>query len=313
MTLVSHLFYHQEKVEPLCALNSWRSIRDHFGAEEEVVILDLGATLSGLLPLSVRPKFVRFEQVRTDRPPERSYTYGLNLMVPQLRGEWVLLWRSDYVYHADYHQALREALERADVVVPYEAFIGAWYCTARWVANRWRKIYEGTETYLLKHASVCPVYEFRDYAHFALRKSFWLRNGGMAEALWGYGSQFPEFFLRLEKSAPQCRVSVQPGMIAFHQAHRGSFGQGGNDRAKQQEIREAREKERRYFGSEEARQRFLQEVRQQPLQPRRPAPCYELKRQPPSLACRIRWRLERLAAGRRGGHSLNTCGGKAER
>jgi hypothetical protein len=95
--VLTHLFYHQEMVEPLCARTSWLSLRDAFREEDEVVVLDLGNTLTELLPFSVVPKVARIERIRTDVPQERSYTYGLNRMIPRALGETVVVWRSDYV------------------------------------------------------------------------------------------------------------------------------------------------------------------------------------------------------------------------
>ena len=70
--MITHLFYHQESVEEQCAINSWMSIRNSIKAEDEVIILDLGGTLTKLLPLTIKPKFLRYEIIRTDLAEERS-------------------------------------------------------------------------------------------------------------------------------------------------------------------------------------------------------------------------------------------------
>ena len=83
--MLTHLFYHHEAVEEECALNSWLSIRDCFAPDDEVIVLDLGNTLKESLPLITIPKYLRIERIRTDIPQERSYTFGLNRMIPLAR------------------------------------------------------------------------------------------------------------------------------------------------------------------------------------------------------------------------------------
>jgi|GEM_PF-4240869 len=301
---ITHLFYHQETVEEACARNSWLSIRDWFGPEDEVIVLDLGVSLSGLLPISVRPKFLRFEQIRTDNEQERSYTYGLNTMIPLARGEWVVLWRSDYVYCEKYYAAVLAGMQMANVVLPYEAYIGASYCDGKWTARRLARVRAADESFVLKHACVCPVYEYKDFAHFAMRKEVWIRNHGMATALWGYGYKYPEFFHRIKTTDPEYRESIQRDMLAFHQYHTGSQSGGARDGRKARELQEAKTREIAYFGSAEAREKFIASTRQPPLFPRRPDWHYARRRPRFDLRLAIAWRLsalrDRLRQWRRG-------------
>lgn len=274
--MISHLFYHQETVEPECAHNSWNSIRDWFSDQDEVVILDLGFTLKNEFGLSIKPKFFSVEHIRTDIPEERSYTFGLNRIIPELSGEWVILWRSDYIYSKKYFSSLLSGIKEGNTVVPYEAFIGAPYCTPSWCQRNLDLIVNGNEETLLLHSTVCPVYEFMDFPHFAIKKELWLKSGGMDSRLWGYGWQFPELFLRL-KNMPEYTPSIQFDMKSFHQTHRGSFGMGILTEAQQEERRQSEQKLLKVFGSAQALGKFKNDIVQPPLRPRRQTKFYELK------------------------------------
>ena len=197
--MITHIFYHQETVDKQCAINSWMSIRENIEPVDEVIILDLGGTLKNLLAFKVRPKFIKYEIIRTDIPQERSYTFGLNLIMPSAKYEWICLWRSDYIYNKKYFKAVQKGMENSNVVIPYEAFIGREYCKASWCKNRLNWLVNSEEKSLMKHSQVCPIYEMMDFAHFAIKKDLWISSEGMNSNLWGYGWQFPEFFYRLRK------------------------------------------------------------------------------------------------------------------
>lgn len=278
--MITHIFYHQETVESQCAINSWESIRDWFGKDDEVIILDLGGTLACNLLPTVTPKFFRIERIRTDTPEERSYTFGLNYIVPQAKFEWVCIWRSDYIYNQRYYGALLAGMKEGNVVLPYEAFIGGAYCTPDWCRDNLDMLIHGGEEFLLANSTVCPTYEVMDFPHFAIQKSLWTGSGGMDGRLWGYGWQFPEFFLRLKKRSDYA-PSVQFDLTAFHQTHESSFGMGLLTADQQEEKRQSETKLLHVFGSIAAVENFKKEISQKPLRPRRAAKDYELKNREP--------------------------------
>jgi hypothetical protein len=273
--MTTHLFYHQETVEEVCALNSWRSIRDNFAADDEVIVLDLGNTLRNKLPLTRHPKFFRTETIRTDTPEERSYTFGLNTIMPLARADWICLWRSDYIYHQRYFPALKKQMPRHNVIVPYEAFVGTQYANGQWCAENFTELTTGSEDYLIEHSTVCPVYEVMDCPHFAIKKDLWQNVGGMDQRLWGYGWQFPELFHRVT-ALPDCRLAADFDLLAFHQNHAGSFGLGQYTEEKKRELIQSEYKLREVFGSKDAAEQFKKR-RQPPLRPRRDPECYKLK------------------------------------
>ena len=266
--MITHLFYHQEKVEEQCAVNSWQSIRNWFGKDDEIIILDLGNTLKSNLEFGdMYPKYINIEKIRTDTPQERSYTYGLNRMIPKARHEWVCLWRSDYIYSNHYYDALLSGMEGSNVVLPYECFIGKAYCDSQWCFKNLDHIMNCEAIDLLNDSAVCPVYENMDFPHFAIKKDLWIKSGGMDDRLWGYGWQFPELFCKLKKT-DDYNPSVQFNMLAFHQAHFGSFGANILDNEKLAELRQVERKLMDVFGSPEACKNFLREIKQPALRPR---------------------------------------------
>lgn len=274
--MITHLFYHQETVEIQCVLNSWISIRDFFLPDDEVIILDMGNTLKKALQFKITPKFIRFEKIRTDKPEERSYTYGLNEIIPNVRSKWIVLWRSDYVYHKKYIVALRNGMKMSNLVLPYEAYVGEKYAKHKWCKKHLQHLMNGDLEFILKHSVICPVYETMDFPHFAIKKSLWIDSGGMNKKLWGYGFQFPEFFLRMKKRNDY-KTSVQYEMIAFHQNHLGTFSLGLLNKEKRKELEESKQKNIQVFGSEEAYNNIRKEVQQKPLRPRWPDEYYRIR------------------------------------
>lgn len=265
----THLFYHQETVEELCAINSWASFRPFIAAHDHVMILDIGDTLR--VTLDIPSACTSFEVIHDPAPsPEmRSYTYGLNRYFPMANTEWVSLWRSDYIYHRRYGASLEDGLMSAscNAVLPYEAFIGAEYADAAWVSTKLEQIIRAEETDLLQNAHVCPVHEMSDYPHFAMKKELWQSVGGMHPGLWGYGHQFTEFFHRLRRHHGYNPV-IQFDMIAFHQTHRGTFGLDRLRDDQRAELADSHEKLLSVFGSEEQVRKFLVERMNAPLRPR---------------------------------------------
>lgn len=286
-TAVTHLFYHQEKVEAPCALNSWLSIRDFFSVDDEVIVLDLGSTLENPMPFTSNPKFIRFEKIRTDIPQEQSYTYGLNEILPKTRNEWVLLWRSDYIYHKKFFKAVRKGMERSNVVLPYEAYVGLDYSTYRWCKRHLKKLINSNIEFILKHSRVCPTYETMDFPHFAIKKSLWIGSKGMDGRLWGYGPQFSEFFYRIKKR-DDYKPSIQFDMIAFHQRHLGSFSFGAVDEEQKKEAIAVKKKILDVFGTEENYGKFKESIKQEPLRARWPDEYYKPRKLKKSLLSRIR-------------------------
>lgn len=236
--------------------------------DDELIFLDLGGSYKKDLQFLLEPKYYRYEKIRTDISKERSYTYGLNQIMPTARSEWICLWRSDYIYSKNYFCEVLAGMKDANLVVPYEALIGANYCDAKWCRKRLKCLINSDEDVLLMYAHVCPVYEMMDYPHFAIKKKLWLQSKGMNEKLWGYGWQFPELFNRL-KSLENYSISVKFGMIAFHQNHFGSFSLGLLTDKKKNELLESDKKMLDLFGSKDAVEEFKRKVRQAPLRERR--------------------------------------------
>jgi len=277
---ISHLFYHHQGVEQACALNSWRSVRDWFGKHDEVIVLDLGPSLTTELPLSGPVKHHRVERIRTDHAEERSYTFGLNQVMPTAHGEWIFLWRSDYLYHRSYYPAALSLLAGHSLVLPYEALIGGAHTTPAWCAERLEALRSDDEAQLLQHAHVCPTWETRDFPHFAIRRDLWESIGGMDERLWGYGWQFPELYERAAAAAGQ-GVAVSFDLLAFHQNHAGSFGlgQAASDPAKAREALDGDRKLEEALGGAAAADAFRRR-RNPPLRPRRPEGAYRARPAP---------------------------------
>lgn len=274
--MFTHVFYHQETVEPICALNSWLSIRNFFSADDEVIVLDLGMTLNIDLPLKNVPKHVHIERIRTDIPEERSYTFGLNYIIPKAKYEWVIVWRSDYVYSRNYFSIIKNKIAVCDVIVPYEAFIGASYCGYKWCKQNLDRLIDGNEKFILRHSTVCPIYESLDFPHFAIRKQIYNDIGGMNDQLYGYGPQFPELFYRISKK-DGVKFHSDNGLIAFHQMHKGSFGLNILDSRKKIELEQAKKNLTSVYGSVKNADDFFFSIRQPPLFPRRDPSAYILK------------------------------------
>jgi hypothetical protein len=274
ITMITHIFYHQETVEEICAQNSWASINNNFDVDDEVILLDLGDTLRKKYMFRRKPKYFRYVKIRTDSPQEKSYTYGLNNILPLSEGEWVCLWRSDYIYTHDFYLHIIEGMNSGNVVLPYEAFIGAEYCSPNWCKRNLKRIIEGDEKYLLRHAHVCPVYETWDFPHFAIKKNVWIELGGMDTRLWGYGHQFTEFFQRFQTSG-LFKPSFQFDLIAFHQNHKGSFSLGLLDDKKRKEL--IRSEENYNCVIKEDQNRVKQIIQQEPIIERRPERAYKHK------------------------------------
>ena len=276
--MISHLFYHNEAVEEKCAHNSWLSIKDIFEKEDEVIILDLGNTLKKTLEFDNQPKYVRIEKIITEKPKERSYTYGLNYIMPITRYDWIILWRSDYIYHKKYLSAVKKEIIKGDsnIILPYECFIGSYYANWKWSKKRLKLLTNGKEEDILKHSIVCPVYEYQDQAHFAIKKELWMESGGMNEMLYGYGYQFPELLSRLNK-IKSYKASIKMDMISFHQVHEGSFSVGQMCNKKSEEIKQSRSNIIKLFGSEKQANAFVESIKQKPIIQRRPKNQYKVK------------------------------------
>lgn len=273
--MITHIFYHQETVEEQCAINSWLSIRDCFQKNDEVIILDLGNTLHQILCLKENPKFLKIEKIRTDIPEERSYTYGLNLIMPLARNENICLWRSDYIYNKKYFLKMKELIEKYDVVLPYEAFIGGNHCSDKWCKDNLDMLMNADEKLLLEHAHVCPTHETYDYPHFFIKKKIWNKIGGMNNDLWGYGYQFPDLFYRVEQ-LDDINININMNMIAFHQNHKGSFSVGTLNNSKVRELKLMEEKLLKAFGNQDSINK-IKNLRHQPLIPRREDSFYKTK------------------------------------
>ena len=274
---ISHLFYHHEKVDELCAINSWSSISRGFQPNDEVIILDLGNTLVNQLT-KTNVKFLTFEKIRTDSNQERSYTYGLNTIIPRCRNDWVILWRSDYIYTINYIKEVLKSINYSNIniVVPYEAIIGGDYCTGKWCKNNLQPLMNGNEEFIYKHGHVCPVYEYLDFPHFAIKKNMFMAIGGMNDKLWGYGYQFPDLFLRIKKLKDYSPL-INFDMIAFHQTHSGSFGLGILNSEKKKELQDSNKKLLEAYGSQEKVNEFLESIHQIPLRERKNESFYKPK------------------------------------
>lgn len=275
--MITHLFYHSEAVDEKCAINSWNSIKSCFNEEDEVIILDIGNSLTTSLPkLNITPKFMRYERIRTDTAEERSYTFGLNTMMPLSRGNWIILWRSDYIYHKDYLSNIIDKVTEAidlTIVLPYECLIGKSYCSSAWSRKHFDLLTTGDVDSIIKHSIVCPVYETQDQPHFAIKKELWIASGGMNNIFYGYGIQFPEFLNRIQKEKLYNAAVIQD-LTAFHQNHLMSFSTGVLSKKQKLEARDSAERVYNYFGGAEKYQEYMCSIRQQPIYQRRDKSLY---------------------------------------
>ena len=249
---VSHIFYHQASVELECAYHSLRTLLWNISEEDEVILYDKGGTLpASCFDLLARQRWRSWAVHQEFKPEMASYTYGMNHSIPMAQAPIVAIWRSDYVYPKGIYQRYIELIENHDIVLPYSIFIGAPHVRADFIANNWDKLSSYDIDFWRKN-STCEysLYESQDPVHFAVRKSAWLKLGGLNHRLWGYGWQFGEFAARLRTKLPKNRVRYFDHSPPVHQNHSSTLmtrSSNWNDQ-KAVEDRDGNERFRQFLG-----------------------------------------------------------------
>jgi hypothetical protein len=248
---VSHIIYHQENVDLLAAENCIRSIAAGLWTEDEVIFLDVGGTSNpGILNLIPSLSWRSYVACNTDAPDKKSYTYGLNVIVPRCLGQWIILWRTDYVYQSGYVDQYRAGFERFDYITPAELRIGHEYVTSDFVRQNWSKVQPFDANYWQEHSHRHDCRWFYDTAMFAIKKDVWIKVGGMPHYLWGYGWQFPALDIVVTQAVGSSRRGWIEGYHALHQYHRGSVSKGAHNEELKSLVRHSYERLVAYVGGE---------------------------------------------------------------
>ncbi len=261
----SHLIYHQATVDELCAQNSLRSLAAQIPLEDEVVVLDVGATASRDLGAAfANHEWFSLVRCRAGHPEQQSYTYGLNTVMPGLKAPQLYVWRTDYVYPADMVSRYQRAMTDADFAAPYEVVVGAPSVDSTFVAANWSHLVPYDVDFWRARAQSLSIYETQDPALFAITRTLWDDIGGLNHQLWGYGWQFAEFAARVRLHAPASRIRYFGGAPALHQTHGGSQMHQPVERKAEADMGIQRFKE--FLGSESA-YRIYRLCQQLPPQP----------------------------------------------
>jgi len=264
----SHLIYHQASVDALCARNSLESLAGQIPVEDEVVLLDVGGTMSpeALAPFA-QHAWRSYVACATPHPEQRSYTYGLNAVVPGLKAPAFFVWRTDYVYPrgmmADYRRHLEQG---AWFAAPYAVFVGKPHVDSAFVRDHWDRFANYDRAFWEPLSYVASLYETQDPALFAMTRKLWDRIGGLNHELWGYGFQFAELAIRVRNRCPARRIAYFGTPPPLHQSHEGSMMYQPADR--QQEVQAGIQRFRNFLGGEAAYRMFRLNDR---LPPRPPA------------------------------------------
>lgn len=255
MPKVTHIFYHQASVEVECAALSLDTVLWNVDESDEIIIYDKG----GSLPYSFFEKLSRqhwrsWAIHREVRPEMAAYTYGMNASIPMAQAPVVALWRSDYVYPSGINQKYLSNIEKNDIVLPYAVYVGAAHVTSQFMRENWNKLINYDDEFWRKNAEYWySMYEHQDPVHFAVKKSLWLKIGGLNHDLWGYGWQFAEFAARLRRYVPKKRIKYFDHAWPIHMNHSSSLmvrdASFGQDKAEEDRI--GRERFAKFLGGQE--------------------------------------------------------------
>jgi len=249
----SHLIYHQSSVDPLAAQNSLASLAPQIPCEDEVLLLDVGATgnASWLAPFSAH-EWSTYSACAAHLPEQQSYTFGLNTAMAGLKAPVLFVWRTDYVYPPGLVARYREVIGRARFAAPYRVFVGLPEIDSAFVQAEAARLNPFDEAFWAARSHVCSLYETQDPALFAIRRELWDRIGGLNHELWGYGWQFAEFAARVRAACADHDVVYFGSAPPLHQTHSGSQMYQPTERRAEAEagIRRFRE----FLGGEDAYQ-----------------------------------------------------------
>lgn len=220
----SHIIYHQENVDRLAAQNSLASLAAQLPPEDEILLLDVGASAdaSWLEPFRGHA-WHSYVAARAEHPEQRSYTYGLNATMSGLKAPWLFVWRTDYVYPAGVVDAYLRHLPDADFAAPYRVWIGNPEVDSGFLKHHASRFYPFDMNFWAEKSVVCSLYETQDPALFAIKRSLWEEIGGLNHELWGYGWQFAEFAARVRVARPEHRIRYFDCPPPLHQTHAGSL------------------------------------------------------------------------------------------
>lgn len=222
----SHLVYHQQTVDRQAALNSLRSMRGQIPEEDEVLFLDVGATMdAGVLSEFGSHEWLSYTAAKAALPEQQSYTFGMNLGMRMLKGKQLFVWRTDYVYPQDLMRRYLHQMEEADFACPYDVLVGEAMVTGDFVAAHWTQVELFDEKFWASRSQKLSLYESQDPALFAISRDLWEKIGGLNHQLWGYGWQFAEFAVRVRSECPSDRIAYFGGLPPLHQTHVGTLMQ----------------------------------------------------------------------------------------
>lgn len=220
----SHLIYHQQTVDRQAALNSLRSLRDQIPEEDEILFLDVGGTMSAEVLGEVGPhEWLTYSAAKATHPEQQSYTFGMNLGMRMLKGEQLIVWRTDYVYPEDLMSRYLRHMAAGNFACPHDVLVGDDTVTGEFVADHWSHVQPFDEKFWASRSQRLSLYESQDPALFAISRELWEKVDGLNHQLWGYGWQFAEFAARVRIECRPSKVVYFGGTPPMHQTHGGSL------------------------------------------------------------------------------------------
>ncbi|NCY21256.1 hypothetical protein EBX31_04770 [bacterium] len=220
----SHLIYHQQTVDHLAAENCLRSLMPQIPAEDEVLFLDIGGTYgASALGKMGDHEWKSYAAAKASLPEQQSYTFGLNLGMRMLKGEQLLVWRTDYVYPPDMLRDYQKQMEGREFCSPYEVLVGNPEVDSQFVEKHWEKVLPFNADFWRERSKRVSLYETQDPALFGISKKLWEKIGGLNHELWGYGWQFAEFAARVRILCDAGNLVYFQGTPPLHQTHSGTL------------------------------------------------------------------------------------------
>jgi hypothetical protein len=267
----SHLVYHQQTVDRQAAFNSLRSMRDQIPEEDEVLFLDVGATMGPEVLAEFGPhEWLSYSAAKAALPEQQSYTFGMNLGMGALKGEMLVVWRTDYVYPNDLMSRYLRHMEKAEFGCPYDVLVGDATVTGDFVAGHWEKVGSFDEGFWASKSLRISLYETQDPALFAISRGLWEKVDGLNHQLWGYGWQFAELAARVRTNCAADQIVYFGGRPPLHQTHGGTLMQVGNlSEQKQQQYESGVARFSHFLGGKSAYWAYRSK---QNLPPKQPAP-----------------------------------------
>lgn len=252
----THIIYHQNTVDKGAAINSLRSIFELncISLKDEIIFYNNGADFESKEIIEGR-KFEWFSEVfsKADTPEKKSYTYGLNHIVPSAKADKVIVWRTDYIYPQGVYEKYQDALAQHSFAAPYHVIIGKKYCDSSYVENHWDQFKRYDHSFWENHGRVLSLYETQDPALFGITKSLWTKINGLNNSLWGYGWQFAELAARIRLNTPKQKIKYFSSDPPFHQTHEGTqMHYEMDDESKSKEFEDGLKRFAEFLGGEKA-------------------------------------------------------------